>query len=539
MSETASPATEDVSGGLYTRQSSGLVRDISPASNVALNIAFVSIPLAALVATQAPFAFPGASPLWVTIICAAVCVFPVLLYSLFMAVMPRSGGDYIFVSRTLSPWIGFAANFNISAWYLLVIAYFAYLLTPFGISSALTTIGVATNNATMTTWANNAATSQPLQFGVGAAVLVLVAVMMSFSLRQMLKIQNVLFAFSLISVLISVVLLATHGRSDFVHAVSRFGGNYDTIIAEAHKAGYAGGGQFSLGATILALPLAFASFGYAVVTAYAGGEVRSPKSSGRNAMLIALGVSGVVVALLMGLAEQTFGNDFLGSATYLSNNGSKAYPFGAPSFFFFFVAMLTDSAPVIAIMSLSFIVAFIVALPVTFLIATRALFAWSFDRLLPEQLSEVNPRTHSPLIANAVVLAVTLVFLAIIVFAGGGFLQMLYTSGLAEMLTFIVVAIAGILLPFRRKAMYQNSSINMKWLGLPAISVVGVAALALYVLFFVSLATQSALGANAPAGVTATIVIAAIGIVLYPISYAVNRSRGVNLGLAFKQLPPD
>ncbi len=54
-----SKAAGAVAGGLYTRQSSGLVRDISPISNVGLNIAFVSIPLAALVATQAPFAFPG------------------------------------------------------------------------------------------------------------------------------------------------------------------------------------------------------------------------------------------------------------------------------------------------------------------------------------------------------------------------------------------------------------------------------------------------------------------------------------------------
>lgn len=534
-----SKAADDTSAGLYTRQSSGLVRDISPISNVGLNIAFVSIPLAALVATQAPFAFPGASPFWVTVITAAVCVFPVLLYSLFMAVMPRSGGDYIFTSRTLHPWIGFAANFNIVAWYLLVIAYFAYLLTPFGIAPALTTIGVATNNSTLNSWAAQAGTNQNLQFGIGAAALILVAVLMSFSLRRLLRVQNVLLAFSLLSVVIAIILLLVNGRNEFAQAVTRFGGDYNKIISDARAAGYPGGGTFNLGNTILALPLAFASFGYAVVTAYAGGEVRSPKSSGRNAMLIALALSGVVVAILMGLAERTFGNDFLGSATYLSNNGAKAYPFAAPSFFFFFVSMLTQSAPLIAVMSASYVVSLIVALPATFLIATRSLFAWSFDRILPQRLSDVNARTHSPLVANFVVLIVTLMFLVPIVYGGGGFLQILYTAGLAEILTFMVVAIAGIVLPFRRRALYESSSINFKWLGLPAISVVGVVSLALYILFFWSLASVSALGANAPAGIRATVIIAVLGIVIYPVSLLINRSRGVDLGLAFKELPPE
>ena len=31
----------------------------------------------------------------------------------------------------------------------------------------------------------------------------------------------------------------------------------------------------------------------------------------------------------------------------------------------------------------------------------RTLFAWSFDRLLPERLSDVNERTHSPVLAIA------------------------------------------------------------------------------------------------------------------------------------------
>jgi amino acid transporter len=515
------------------------VREISVGSNIALNVSFVSLPLAVLIATQAPFAFPGASPLWVTVIAAALCAFPVLLYGLFMAVMPRSGGDYVFVSRTADPWLGFAANFNITAWYLLVIAYFGYLLAPFGFSLAFTTLGVATNNTWFTNAGATLGTSKNWGFVTGAITLVLVALLMSLSLHRALQVFKLLFALSLVGIVVSIVLLLIHGRGDFVGAVARFGGNYDKIVADAHKAGYSGGSGFSFKNTVLAMPLAFASFGYAIVTAYAGGEVRSPRSSGMRAMLWSLLISGALVALLMGLASRTFGNDFLGSATFLSNNGSKAYPFGSPSFFFFFVSMLTKSSFLIGLISFSFIIAFIVALPATFLIATRNLFAWSFDRILPSRLSDVNERTRSPLVANAVVLAATLIYLALIVYGSSKFLEIFFTAGMAELLTFFVVAATAIWFPFRRRALYEASPINRSVAGVPLLSLVGVAALLVYVLFFYPLATNNTLGANTTTGWVATGIIAGIGILIYPVSYLVNKARGVDLRLAFKELPPE
>jgi amino acid transporter len=245
------------------------------------------------------------------------------------------------------------------------------------------------------------------------------------------------------------------------------------------------------------------------------------------------------VALLMGLASRTFGNDFLGSATFLSNNGSKAYPFGSPSFFFFFVSMLTKSSFLIGLISFSFIIAFIVALPATFLIATRNLFAWSFDRILPSRLSDVNERTRSPLVANAVVLAATLIYLALIVYGSSKFLEIFFTAGMAELLTFFVVAATAIWFPFRRRALYEASPINRSVAGVPLLSLVGVAALLVYVLFFYPLATNNTLGANTTTGWVATGIIAGIGILIYPVSYLVNKARGVDLRLAFKELPPE
>jgi amino acid transporter len=540
VSDQAAPAAAPAaSPGLYTRQATGLVREISVGSNIALNVSFVSLPLAVLIATQAPFAFPGASPFWVTVFAAALCVFPVLMYGLFMAVMPRSGGDYVFVSRTIDPWVGFAANFNITAWYLLVIAYFGYLLAPFGFSSAFTTLGVAAHNGWFVKAGATLGTSKNWGFVVGAITLVLVALMMSLSLHRALQIFKVLFALSLVGIVLSIVLLLIHGRGDFVSAVGKFGGNYDKIIADAHKAGYSGSTGFDFKNTVLAMPLAFASFGYAIVTAYAGGEVRSPRSSGMRAMLWSLLISGTLVAVLMGLSSRTFGNNFLGSATFLSNNGDKAYPFGSPSFFFFYVSMLTSSSFLIALISFSFIIAFIVALPATFLIASRNLFAWSFDRILPNRVSDVNEKTRSPLVANVIVLAATLIYLALIVYGSSKFLEIFFTAGMAELLTFMVVALTAIWFPWRRRALYEGSPIRRSIGGIPMLALVGVAALLVYVLFFYPLATNDTLGANTTTGWVATAIIAGIGIAIYPISYLINRARGVDLRLAFKQLPPE
>src|SRR5205807_8982409 len=70
-----SPTGPSAGGGLYTRQSSGLVRDIAVGSNIVLNSSFVSIPLAALVASQAPFAFPGASTILVSDLIVVLCIY--------------------------------------------------------------------------------------------------------------------------------------------------------------------------------------------------------------------------------------------------------------------------------------------------------------------------------------------------------------------------------------------------------------------------------------------------------------------------------
>lgn len=523
--------------GFYVRQATGLVREIGLSSNVVINISAMSIPLALLVATQGTYAFPGANLPLVVVLTVALCIIPTLMYGWLGTTMPRSGGDYVFISRIINPIIGFAANFNITTWYVLFMAQFAALIAPLGIGAALTTIGVSTHNQALVTAAASVSTHN-WEFGIGLATLVLSAVLMSLKVTSWTRIVVVLFALSIVGVVIAAILTAIHGRGDFQVNLARFGGHYASMISAAHKAGYQGGG-FSLGHTFSATPLAFATFGYAFSSVYAAGEIRAPRRTMMRAFLLSLGIAGLVVLILFLLAARTFGQDFLGSATYLSNVAPKSYPLATPPFYFLFVAMLTHSSILIAIMGISFVLAFFVVFPITFLIASRNLFAWSFDRILPSKVAEVNDRTHSPVIANAIILIVAALFMAFVVYGPSAFLTLVYTAGAAELLTFVVVAVAATVFPWRRRELYRGSPAARTWFRVPAITVVGVLSVAIYIYFLVPLLTNSTLGANATPGIVAMIIVVILPFAIYAISYLVNRRRGVDLGIAFRELPPE
>lgn len=532
-------ATTPEAPSLYTRQSTGLVRDIGMTSSVALNISFMSLPVALLVATQAPFAFPGASLPWLVVIAGVLSLLPALLYGSLGKAMPRSGGDYVFVSRILNPMVGFAANFNMAAWAVMGMALFASLIAPFGLSAALSTIGAATGNHHLVSLGTTV-TGKPWEAGIGVVALLVTALLMSLDLRTAMRIFQLIFFLSLVGVAVAAVLTIIHGRPDFEGAVRRFGGSYAGMIRSARGAGYSGViGPTSWSATFTASGLAFAALGYAIVSTYAGGEVRSPRKTILRSMVLSVVIASSIVIVLMALAARTFGQHWLGAATYLSNNASAKYPLPSTPFYFFFVAMLTKSTALITVMGVSFALAIFALLPPIFLIATRSLFAWSFDRILPDRVSKVNDRTHSPLVANAVVLVIGIGFLFLIVYGPSKFLTILYSLIAGQILTFIVVAVAAAIFPFRRREMWMASPINRLWGRIPVITIIGIVSVGVYLFFLIPLLVNPTLGANARPGLVTMAIIGIVPFFIYAISYFINRARGVDLGLAFTSLPPE
>jgi amino acid transporter len=530
----ASPAAN----AFYSRQTSGLVKEIGFWSNIALSLSFMAIPFFVISATGVPAVFPGASPFWSSVIAAVICIIPATLFSYFLVVMPRTGGDYVFISRSIHPWVGFVANFSLAVWILLGAGYVGDLVATYGLSSAFASIGTATHDHTLLRWSVDV-TSKDWGFAAGSLTLVLSALLMMVSTRRMLQAMKVILVVSLLGLVATFFLLLFSSRADFVHAVSRFGGNYNAIIRDARAAGYAGGTPFSLSQTIAATSIAAVAFLYPFLGVYGGSELRSAKTSGRRAIFGALAVAAVLTLPIMLLADHVFGINFLGAATSLSNAASTHYPFTAPAFYFFFATMLTSHTWLIVLINVSVTVSLIALGPPSLFMCSRCLFAWAFDRIVPMKLSEVNKRSGAPVLAAGVMLVVGVAVLAVSVYAATTLLSLVFTAILGQLISFIVLGVAGMVFPFRRRDMYLDSPISRSFLGVPVMSIVAAMSTAFFALLTYWYATTDALGANTSTGWIAIGVILGLAIAIYPLSAYINRSRGIDLRATFRTLPPD
>ena len=107
-------------------------------------------------------------------------------------------------------------------------------------------------------------------------------------------------------------------------------------------------------------------------------------------------------------------------------------------------------------------------------------------------------------------------------------MSILFSAVLAELPSYLIVAAAGIAFPFVQKRLFESSAFR-RYIGpVPAWCIVAVLALAVYGLFTYSLATTEALGANSKTGWWAIGIIAAISVSVYPVSYAINKARGID-----------
>jgi basic amino acid/polyamine antiporter, APA family len=529
------------SRGLFVRQSSGLVREFRPTDVFVFNtLGYATGLVLAVVPTFMAGLWPEQNVLLVVTIGTILTVFNAAMYGYLAGVMPRSGGDYVYLSRVVHPAAGFTANWGFTWSQFLGLGLYAAFAVNFGIAIAFATLGNATGNDTLIDWSTSVSGDWPV-FLIGSGILVAVLLVLSLNTRVIRNIFLIGFIPAMLGTFVTLGVLFTTSKEEFVAKFNTFmaeradGQTYQGLIDQASNAGFSVGDATFTGA-LLALPIGYWIYIGFTYSAYIGGEVKQASKTQPRMILATLGFAFLVYLLAFWRYYDVVGQDFTNSVVFLGDDaGIPVSPV-----LNFFVGIMTGSTVLNVLMGISFILWNVLLLFVIAMICTRNIFAWSFDGVAPRKLATVGERTHAPWVAAILITAIAIVLLALYVFTS--FFTIVVNYIVIFSIAFWLASFAAILLPYRRPDLFDQApeAVRRKIFGIPVITILGVGNLVLFTLILVaSFKTPAFSGPTSGRAIVFVVGIYVVGLVLYFVSREIQRRRGVNLDLLYKEIPPE
>jgi APA family basic amino acid/polyamine antiporter len=527
--------------GLFVRQSSGLVREFRPTDVFVFNtLGYATGLVLAVVPTFAAALWPEQNVLLIVAIGTVLTIFNAAMYGYLAGVMPRSGGDYVYLSRVVHPAVGFTANWGFTWSQFLGLGLYSAFAVNFGIAIAFATLGNATGNDTLINWSVDVSGDWPV-FLIGTGILVAVLLVLSLNTRIIRNIFLVGFIPALLGTFVTLGVLFTTSKDEFVAKFNAFmaeradGQTYQGLIDQASTGGFSAGDATFFGA-LLALPLGYWIYIGFTYSAYIGGEVKQASKTQPRMIFATLAFAFLVYMLAFWRYYDVVGQDFTNSVVFLGDDaGIPVSPV-----LNFFVGIMTGSTVLNVIMGVSFILWNVLLLFVIAMICTRNIFAWSFEGLAPRQLATVSERTHAPWVAAILISAIAVVLLALYVFTS--FFTIVVNYIVIFSIAFWMASFAAILLPYRRRDLFEQApeAVRRKIGGIPVMTLLGVGNLILFTLILIaSFDTPAFSGPTSGRAIAFVVGIYVSGVVLYFISREIQRQRGVNLDLLYKEIPPE
>jgi amino acid transporter len=397
--------------------------------------------------------YPGVNvPL--TQILAAPLVFIVALTFTFFAIsMPRAGGDFVWVSRTIHPSVGFIESCALVLFVLgWVGIYPPWFLDP-GLTGLLVDWGTLTSNPGLINWALGLKT--PLNFFIFGTIVVVITMFLNASgTRNNFRFQWGCFAVVIFGTLLWIGVMLSAGHAGFVARFNQISGlNYDNVIHTAQAAGYNTG--FTATGTILGLVYAFLIYYGFAWSAYFAGEMKEAYRS----QVVAIVGSVIIFAFLTWVPYQVAytvaGQEFVHASSYLWISGNSAWSLPFPPFMNYLVVFATDNPWIAAIVALSIIAEVFGTIATYWIMITRVIFAWSFDRLIPTVFSEVDQRFHAP--RNALILTFVIGMVYLYIGTETTLLTYITYSTMGVWLATGITGIAAFVFPYRRKDIFEKA----------------------------------------------------------------------------------
>ncbi len=469
---------------LFVRKATGLVRSWSVMDAFIYALFSINLITLGLYSFSQMYYFEGGM-VNALIISALFIFFEVVVYAALIAVMPRSGGDYVWQSRILGGAVGFILA--VTGWWFILWLWVPLYGDMFRHIVLVPLLGVFGAKDLALWFAGTNVGS----FTASIITLAIVSLFIMLGMKTYARIQKFSFYGGMLGLLIVIVLLLTGSPEAFksgleANAASMFGaeaGVYDATVALGTEAGaitpFAGG---SLAVIFLVIPymVFFNLWPNWGATLY--GEVRGATDFKRNVagMGWALGITTLLGIVLLFAIRNTIGWDFYVQAGAAWWNYAWGYSEVAPA-----LPVWPYPAMLAAFLTTNRLVQFLVVglmslwwfgwCATVFLSSTRVIFAAAFDRLLPESVAKLDERTGTPVNALLLMVVPSLVVAYMFAFDIANFQTLTLCSTLVIAVTFLGTTISAIVLPYTKPDLYKASPIaKYNVFGLPLISVAGV-----------------------------------------------------------------
>jgi APA family basic amino acid/polyamine antiporter len=531
---------------VFVRDATGLVRSLTWLDGTMFTLAYYNIAVAAfIVFGWGSWLFPGADmSISVGVIGLLVDIPIILGYSFLVMGMPRSGGDYVFVSRALSAPLGAGVAFV----FMIFFAMFSYGQNAWfsvytALSPGLAILGYAMNSPAVANMAN-IVTQPNIAIVIGILMLIITFVLTLVPTSALHKVLLVLSPIALLGYpVLYILLLGTSSNAAFQAAFNTYAATYGTsytgIIDSATKAG-ATIAPFSLAMCVAALPIVYATMAFPNSAVYIAGEAKRPM----RAIPISLGLGVVVICAatyLMGVVTYgIFGFNFIQATAFYGFSGASGYPLPAPPFTNLFFGVLFPNAALNAFMLISTLCWELILMVSNSFIASRLLFSLAFDQVIPSSFADINERFHTPVKANVIALIGAFFFLVATAY---NFLGAYVNSIVGWTSVYLIVMVTAMLFPYLKKDLFDTfpSPANKKLGGVPYMTIAGFFGTISLLVVFYFLYNSPVVGISSGSllGTSVVILTYVVGFIIYYGAKAYRKGRGIDLSYAFKQIPPE
>ena len=529
---------------VFVRDATGLVRQISTLDALGMALADIGLLFVFNATVFGPAFWPAANPIFTGLLGLFVMLPSVGVYTLMSIAMPRTGGDYVWVSRITRPSIGFTINVGLTAVVLSFIGIGTPTASQWAIAEMFYDLGKVyglQSYINIALWLQGAGVT----FIIASVLCIVAAALVIASTKLATAIIRYWMYASFVVAIIFTITVLSAGTNTFISNFNALsGGNYNAVVTAGEQLGAYPGTPPALSSSTLYAAAASSALAYLGFNApaYVGGEVRHVRKSQFIAQFGSVLIFALFAAWVTAVEYYGEGPAFANAVAILWAQGSSSLPYLTTPLASGLSMFWTQNPALIVLFNLSYVGVIEVFNIVVFLTFSRNLFAWSFDRIMPSAFADVNEKTHTPVKAIVIMLIVSFVYVYMTIFQYG-IMASYYSYGSAgEVIGVALVSLAAMVYPFVRKDLFASADpiVKSRIFGVPLITILGALTVLMSSIIVYAILLPTIGGVQFTTILVEGIIPTYIaGIVLFVIAWGARRRQGIDLGLIQRELPPE